>query len=174
MQLNKLDRLSKLSNESETCCSAPELAALFQLTPMRIQQLVYEGLPKKADGQYPLRECVSWYVKYLHARLDENQNQTIVAEKLKLYRAKAERAEIETKQLAGSSLDAEKVKQDLIKIFSEIKEEILSLSGCAMELENRPSAFIKNFLNKRLSECLNRIAMKVSVNSDSKSGGVSI
>lgn len=49
--------------------SAPELAALFNLTDRRIRQLAAAGvIPKAGHGKYLLAEAVKGYVQFLQSR----------------------------------------------------------------------------------------------------------
>lgn len=162
---NSLNR----SEKGKTVCTARELAALFNLTVMRISQLRQEGMPVNNINEYVLSDCVAWYIRKLQARLDENQNQTIVAEKLKMYRAKAEMMEIEVSQRKGKSISSDALRRDMMKIFFEIKESFLSFAGrFSFELEDKKAGYIKNFLNKKVLEELNNIANKLELGENEK------
>lgn len=143
-------------------CSEQEIAALFSVTPPRIGQLSKEGMPREIGG-YPLKECVFWYVKYLHNLLDENQNETVVAEKIRFMKAKTKKAEIEAKQLEGSMIEQGKMEQELQKILLSIKEDFFAVPGqCAPFLDGRPAAYIKIYLEKKMAEIFNTLGEKLS------------
>lgn len=168
MSIMNIQRSLNQSGKGKTVCTAKELAVLFNLTVMRINQLSQEGMPRNGND-YILSDCVSWYVRKLQERLNENQNQTIVAEKLKMYRAKAEKMEIEVDQLRGKSISSDVLKQDMMKIFFEIKESFLSFAGrFSFELEDKKAGYIKNFLNKKVLEELNNIANKLELGENEK------
>jgi len=164
MRIDRMQREIFLDcGKSNAICTLQELAALFSVTPSRISQLVHEGLPKNSEGQYPLKDCVSWYVRFLLSRLNENQNETVVSERIKLIRAKSRKAEIEIKKMEGEISDNGQVKQQLIKIFTTIKEEFLSLPGqCAPDLEEKSAQFIKIYLNKKIAQTLNITGEKIN------------
>ena len=46
------------------------LAQFLNLTEQRVQQLVKEGMPRAARGQYDAIKCTSWYVRYLQAAIE--------------------------------------------------------------------------------------------------------
>jgi len=46
-----------------------KVADALNLTPRRVQQLVKEGLPREAKGQYDPVKCLLWYVRYLQNKL---------------------------------------------------------------------------------------------------------
>jgi phage terminase Nu1 subunit (DNA packaging protein) len=139
-----------------------ELARIFQLTEQRISQLVKEGMPRTARGSYSLRECTIFYVSYLRARLDENRNETIVAEKIRLTRAKATKAEVEARKIGGSVLDLERARNEIMILAREIKEELLSVPGrMAPVLENLPAGQIKTLLGDEITDALNRVAERI-------------
>lgn len=168
MSLMKVQQKINQTSKEKIFCSAKELAQLFNLSQMRIIQLRQEGMPGM-NGEYPLKECISWYVRKLQEKLDENQNQTIVSEKVKLIKAKALKAEIEVKKLEGSILDQEDVKQDMMRILSGIKENFLSFPGkFAYELEDKKAIYIKNFLMKKILEELNNIAERLENENNNK------
>lgn len=60
---------------TQTGVAVDAVAALFGLTPRRIQQLAKEGiLPKAERGRYNLAACVRSYVAHLQSKLQEAQN----------------------------------------------------------------------------------------------------
>lgn len=161
MNLMSLNRNSLCSSES-SFVSTSELAQILGLTERRIQQLVGEGMPRIANGRFDLRACVRFYIGLLHDRLDENSSETIVKEKIRLYRARAEKAEVESLKLRQSSLDAESVRQDALRVAQFIREAFLSLPGrLAPDLGDKPVAYVKNILEKVVLETLNSVAEKL-------------
>lgn len=164
-----LDRSEEKRSEN---ISTSELAEIFYLTTRRIQQLSQEGMPKISDGVYPFKECVRWYIRHLQSRLDENNSDTILQEKIRLYRAKAEKAEIEARRMNKYSIAIEEVTKDLATISAEIKDAFQNIPGyCAPRLEDKPAGFIKNFLTRKILDTLNFVSEKLDEYS-AKIGGI--
>jgi len=66
--------------------TAEVLAKFFDCTPRRVWQFATEDMPKNDRGEYPLIECVTWYIRKLkgkHANIvsiDEARQRKINAE----------------------------------------------------------------------------------------------
>ena len=97
-----------------------ELAAILNLTPARIQQLVQEGLPKKLRGKYDLDQCLGWYIR-LQALVEKK---AIVGEggevfknereeRLRLLRADADLREIELARERSQLVAIEDVEKEM-------------------------------------------------------------
>jgi hypothetical protein len=51
--------------------NAEKIARALNLTESRVHQLVKEGLPKEARGQYDPVKCMVWYVRYLQRAIEK-------------------------------------------------------------------------------------------------------
>jgi hypothetical protein len=51
--------------------NAEKIARVLNLTESRVHQLVKEGLPKEARGQYDPIKCMVWYVRYLQRVIEK-------------------------------------------------------------------------------------------------------
>ncbi len=139
-----------------------ELAQILRVTEQRVIQLTKEGLPRSGHGSYPLKECVGFYIDKLKKRLDENQNDTIIIEKIRLTRAKAKKAEIDAEKAGGNVLNKEQAKQNIMVLALEIKEEFLALPGReAPFLEEKSAGEIKTALTIAVTAALNRVSVKI-------------
>lgn len=151
--------------------TAWELSSLLGITERRIQQLVKEGMPKSGRGEYPLRECVRFYVGHLHRLIEEEKSDTVVSEKIRLMRAKAEKAEVEVLKLRGEVLDLERVRQETMLISVEIKEAFLAVAGrLAPELAGKDAGYIKHRLNRAITEAMNVAAEKLEALNEGADG----
>jgi hypothetical protein len=48
-----------------------KVVKFLNVTPRRVQQLVKEGMPRDARGQYNPIKCGAWYVRYLQAAIEK-------------------------------------------------------------------------------------------------------
>jgi len=79
-----------------------KVASFLNLTETRIQQLVKEGMPKEARGQYDPIKCAHWYIRYLQSALEKKSLPTPEGgyagereERVRLVRAEADLKEME-------------------------------------------------------------------------------
>ena len=47
-----------------------KIASALNLEVRRVQQLVHEGMPREARGQYDPIKCAAWYIRYLQRVID--------------------------------------------------------------------------------------------------------
>jgi len=50
-----------------TIGTVDDIAAVLQLTPRRVQQLVHQGMPRARRGCYDLEQCCAWHFERLRA-----------------------------------------------------------------------------------------------------------
>src|SRR5882672_1069217 len=88
--------------------NAEKIAQALNLTESRVHQLVREGLPKEARGQYDPVKCLLWYVRYLQNALEKRSVPTLDGgfvgereERVRLLRADADLREIELARERG-------------------------------------------------------------------------
>lgn len=149
-----------------------ELASMFRLTVQRIIQLTKEGLPRTARGSYPLRESVVFYVEYLRARIQENQSETIIAERLRLVRAKASKAEIEAEKYRDRVLSIDEARSQVMAICQELKENLLGVPGrVAHSLVGLGESEIYAILDREIKNGIANAASKLEAIAGSASVG---
>ncbi len=51
--------------------NAEKIARALNLTESRVHQLVKEGLPKEARGQYDPIKCLAFYIRYLQNKIEQ-------------------------------------------------------------------------------------------------------
>jgi len=85
-------------HESDIIVDVYGVAKHFKLDPRRVQQLAKEGLPKQAKNEYPLIECLDWYVAFLQNAL-ENKGAPTGDGSLEMFRSQKSRALTVTAQL---------------------------------------------------------------------------
>jgi phage terminase Nu1 subunit (DNA packaging protein) len=79
-----------------------KIASLLNLDKRRVQQLVEEGMPREARGQYDPVKCMLWYIRYLQSVIEKKSVPTLDGgfvgereERVRLLRAHADLREIE-------------------------------------------------------------------------------
>lgn len=98
-------------------CNLGTLAKLFVLSERRVQQLRASGIiPKAQDGQYHLVNAVNAYILFLRERARLNDHPSaeaalIAQQRLRLLKARADRAEHDNQVVEGQWLNASEVNQ---------------------------------------------------------------
>lgn len=146
---------------NEVVVGTDQLAAIVDLTPRRLQQLRGEGMPSRGRGKWPLMDCLRWYIRYLRDKNDVGP--ALVDEKLRTERLKADKLEVEIKQLKGELIAIETVAQEVLEIMVTLRGEFLGLPGrLAMQLSKiDKAAECKRVLADEIRLTLNRSSEKL-------------
>lgn len=139
------------------------IAKLLLVSERRVQQLAAEGVIQKAErGGYALAPSVQGYIKFLQERSLRSDQAPIDyhAEKARLTKAQADKAEIESAQMSGDVVNLEQVERSLSNLFAEIRTSIRnipdrvvsSLIGMTNERE------FKNILTQEIDLALNALS----------------
>jgi phage terminase Nu1 subunit (DNA packaging protein) len=101
------------------------VAAALNLSTQRVQQLVKEGMPREARGQYDPIRCMRWYILYLQKAIERKTEPTLDGEnsgereaRIRLLRANADLKEGELAKLRSQLValpDVDKVTADLVR-----------------------------------------------------------
>ncbi|WP_374349184.1 hypothetical protein [Chitinimonas sp.] len=104
--------------------SVDTLGKLLDLTPRRIQQLVKEGvLPRPIErGQYEVVACVRTYVRHL-STLRYAESDDLQAQRTRLVKAQADRAERENAIAAGNLIDVAIAAQVISDALSDAPDD---------------------------------------------------
>ena len=152
-------KFSTNSDDNEIFFGSQEIAGLLDITPQRVQQLTKEGLPRKSRGEYPVKSCVKWYVNYLRNKADTD---TITANKLRLVKAKAEKAELENQKIKSDLVSKEEIRKEAMMIAAIVKESLQSIPGrLSPLLENKRTGEIKKELQFEVIQTLNLLAERL-------------
>jgi phage terminase Nu1 subunit (DNA packaging protein) len=107
--------------------TAEVIARLFDLTERRIRQLAVEGIiPRPERGQYDLVGCVRGYIKHLRERAYGGKPD-VVAERGRLLKAQADRAELEVRELRGELVPSEDLGRALEFFVTSARSRLLAL-----------------------------------------------
>lgn len=110
------------------------LSKLFNLTPIRIQQLANEGVTvKSARGRYELWPSIKNYIKYLQERKinqwtnDEENPTELKKHQLRRTKEEADKLELANARTRGELVEVSRVKQLGEQVMSGIKAKILNM-----------------------------------------------
>lgn len=133
----------KKPNEMSGYVKAIDLATLLDLSKGRITQLTDEGVLRRyktpAGERYRLVDSIQAYVHYLRDKVNQKADSPLDSKKaeidIRLKAARAEKAEIELKELKGQVHRWEDVKAITNGYVYEVRSMLMSLPGrLAMEL----------------------------------------
>src|SRR5208283_251688 len=127
---------AKEKKENPRIVRIKELAAILNLTPSRIHQLVQEGLPKTRRAKYDRDECAGFYIRYLQALVEKRANLEdggkIFAgereERLRLLRANADLREIELARERADLVAIDEVEREMADLIRTSKARVMSIA----------------------------------------------
>jgi phage terminase Nu1 subunit (DNA packaging protein) len=145
------------------------VAQALNLTEQRVQQLVKEGMPKEARGQYDPVKCMLWYIRYLQAALEKKSvpvGDGAYAgereERVRLLRADADLREIELAKERSQLVAIPDIEQMLTDLVLTTKARMMSIPPrLAPELVGETSrVMIQAKIEKAIKEALAYLANK--------------
>jgi phage terminase Nu1 subunit (DNA packaging protein) len=136
------------------------------ITEMRLSQLVREGLPKSARGEYDPIVCMHWYLGKLRPAVqrkstegDDGAARNLTDEKARLTAAQADTAEMDRDERRGLLIPVEVYEQRLGSWAITTKQLLLALATrLAPKLEGLPRAKLRIVLEEALKGCLIDVA----------------
>ncbi len=143
------------------------IASALNLEKRRVQQLVAEGMPRAARGQYDPVKCMLWYIRYLQAALEKKSVPTADGgyagereERVRLLRADADLREIELAKQRGLLVALHDVEAELTDLVLTTKARIMAIPPrLAPELVGEHSrVMIQAKLEKACKEALAYLA----------------
>ena len=146
------------------------LGRALNLTRSRIAQLVHEGMPKQARGQYDFFKCAAWYIRYLQRALEKGN--TVLdggptgerEERIRLLRVIADSKELELSRERSKLVAIDDVDQTMADLVRTTKAHIMAIpSRLAPELIGENSRLmIEAKINKAIREALSRLARRAN------------
>src|ERR1700730_16452592 len=99
------------------------VAQALNLTEMRVQQLVKEGMPREGRGQYDAVKCMAWYIRYLQTALKKKSVQMHDGayageheQRVRLLKADADLREIELAEKQGQLVPLADVEAEMTNL----------------------------------------------------------
>lgn len=146
------------------------VASFLNLDERRIQQLVKEGMPREARGQYDPIKCAHWYIRYLQQALEKKAVPTLDGgfvgereERVRLLRADADLREMELAKERGLFVALPDLESTLTDLVLTTKARIMAIPPrVAAELVGESSrVMIQAKLEKACKEALSYLAKAV-------------
>jgi phage terminase Nu1 subunit (DNA packaging protein) len=151
--------------------NAEKVAQALNLTESRVHQLVKEGMPKEARGQYDPVKCMLWYIRYLQQALEKKAVATLDGgfvgereERVRLLRADADLKEIELATKRGLMMALPDIESMVTDLVLTTKARIMAIPPrLAPELVGETSrVMIQAKLEKACKEALAYLARAVN------------
>jgi phage terminase Nu1 subunit (DNA packaging protein) len=119
--------------EGQTQINIKALASLLSLTTRRVQQLADEGyIPRGDNKRYYLESAVRGYIKFLKSKNGgDGIGADYHAEKARLVKAQADKAEIDVQELNGELVRASEVSAVWYNTVTACKSRLLSIPSKA-------------------------------------------
>jgi phage terminase Nu1 subunit (DNA packaging protein) len=146
-----------------------KVASALNLSEQRVQQLVKEGLPREARGQYDPVKCLLWYVRYLQKALERRAVPTLDGgfvgereERVRLLRADADLREMELAEKRGKLVAIQDVEMEMTDLILTTKSRVLAVaSRVAPELLGLTSRVMAHaIVEKGLKEALLQLSKR--------------
>jgi phage terminase Nu1 subunit (DNA packaging protein) len=150
-----------------TLVNVEKLAKAFNRDTRRIQQLVKEGMPRQARGQYDLGACMLWYIRYLQDLVEKKSANVGGGEFLGLndqrvrgLRADAELKEMELALKRGQTAKLADVRAALSDLVLMTKARLLAVPPrLAVEVMGEGSrVMIQAKIEQAIKDALNQLA----------------
>jgi phage terminase Nu1 subunit (DNA packaging protein) len=113
--------------------NAEKVAQALNLTESRVHQLVKEGLPKEARGQFDPVKCMLFYIRYLQHALEKKTVPTLDGgfagereERVRLLRADADLREMELAKERGQLVAIQDVEKEMTDLVLTTKARIMA------------------------------------------------
>lgn len=148
-----------------------KVASALNLDERRVQQLVKEGMPREARGQYDPVKCMLWYIRYLQQVLEKKSVPTLDGgfvgereERVRLLRADADLREMELARERGLVVALPDIEATLTDLVLTTKARIMAIPPrLAPELVGETSrVMIQAKLEKACKESLAYLARAVN------------
>lgn len=148
-----------------------KVASALNLDERRVQQLVKEGMPREARGQYDPVKCMLWYIRYLQQALEKKAVPTLDGgfvgereERVRLLRADADLREMELARERGLVVALPDIEATLTDLVLTTKARIMAIAPrLAPELVGETSrVMIQAKLEKACKESLAYLARAVN------------
>jgi len=92
-----------------------QIARALNLSTQRVQQLVKEGLPRDARGEYELGACMAWYIRYLQAAIERRSSGGAPATALAAERSRQARERTERMRAQNLKARGEVILRDVMQ-----------------------------------------------------------
>jgi phage terminase Nu1 subunit (DNA packaging protein) len=147
-----------------------KVASALNLDERRVQQLVKEGLPREARGQYDPVKCMLWYIRYLQKVIEKKSipitdDGAYVSEReqrVRLLKADADLRELELAKERGQLVAITDVERDITDLVLVTKARVMAVAPrVAPELLGLTSRVMAHaIVEKALKEALLQLSKR--------------
>ncbi len=144
-----------------------KVARALNLKERRIQQLVHEGMPREARGQYDPIKCAAWYIRYLQRAIERKAMPTFEegsagerAARLRILRTQADLKEIRVAEQRSQLVAIPDVEAAVADLVNTTERRIMAIPPrLAPELVGETSrTIIQAKIEKACHEALRYLA----------------
>ena len=159
-----------MSQDQNNSVDVGTVAAMLNITVMRVQQLVKLGVVIRTErGKYDLAGSVQGYVKYKEGIKEGRDPDASIAgevcgedyhlHRARLYKARADAAELEANRLSGRQHDADAVREAWVDMITNARAKLLGLPNkIAASVQGLSDiAEIKSRVEEAIYEALNEL-----------------
>lgn len=143
--------------------STETIGKALNLSARRVQQLVKEGLPRIAPGQFDLGLCMQWYIRYLQQALEARATPggdgaylELSSERARLAREQADRTALENATRRGELVEVAVAAEEWSRYLVAIRARFLALpTKLAAEIARLTDAdAVRSRIDNEVRECL--------------------
>jgi phage terminase Nu1 subunit (DNA packaging protein) len=112
-----------------------QVATALNITPRRVQQLVKEGMPQAARGQYDLGVCMHWFIRFLQQAVqrrstsDGESMHSLTSERIRQAGQSADKQALENAVRRGELVSAPYVVEVMRGMAADISGRLDGIPG---------------------------------------------
>lgn len=158
--------------DNRLCLSTSAMCDVLDVHRNTLAQWVKLGMPKCANGWYPLKECLAWVQDYKGAssnQVPEREEKMTLAQQKLYYEAKLKEQQTEAATLKNAIAKGEYIKRDdvvaeLQRFFTTLKR---SMSGFSRRIAMEVAPFVEpeqvRIIEQNIADTTNAVLLQLSV-----------
>ena len=160
--MTNLSRITSLALLDKVSINANTLAGLLDLSSRRVYQLVDEGVLNKEGASFDFVKSIKNYISYLKSlsSVSDDIEEQLKIEQTRLTKAKADKAEIETKMLDESLISVSEMNEKVAAMILNTRGRVLTIAErAAIRLTGeQDKALIKEILEDEVYQTLTALS----------------
>lgn len=158
--------------EKRLCLSTSAMCEVLDIHRNTLAQWVKLGMPKCANGWYPLKDCLLWVQDYKgtsNNQAPENEEKMTLAQQKLFYEAKLKEQQTEAATLKNAIAKGEYIKRDdvvseLQRFFTTLKR---SMAGFSRKIAMEVAPFVEpeqvRIIEQNITDTTNAVLLQMSV-----------
>lgn len=158
--------------EKRLCLSTSAMCEVLDVHRNTLAQWVKLGMPKCANGWYPLKDCLLWVQDYKgtsNNQAPENEEKMTLAQQKLFYEAKLKEQQTEAATLKNAIAKGEYIKRDdvvseLQRFFTTLKR---SMAGFSRKIAMEVAPFVEpeqvRIIEQNITDTTNAVLLQMSV-----------